>query len=148
MIIYYKLHVCHRLFQFNFFVLNRDCWYIVLSNKFVVFSYLMTVYLNPMVIRCGFSEYIFLWYFLWFLFCFWGSIWIILWWILCNLIGDFITNKITSFFRCFFNYPFSCSFKYICSFWLYISLEFLLNFLPILFCTKIKIHILSQIIDL
>ena len=94
----------------QFFVLNLDGWFGLLSNKFTLFFlYILLLYydvnLRSSITFCLSSGYIYLSFFI----LQWTS------WDICNSIRNIFTNQITSFFCCFSNYFFWSSFKCICS---------------------------------
>ena len=136
----------------QFFILNLDIWFGVLSSKFIIFdipSLFYYINLRSYITFClsFFIMLIFTFFWIILLWSSWGS---------CTFISNFMTNQNT---RCFFFSwitLFWSSFKCTCCrlfsmlkmFWLYWPLKFLLIFLPIFcsyFLTKRKPHCLLSL---
>ena len=104
----------------QFFTLNLDGWFFVLSSKFISFWYSASIFLyQSQIINTFLSFFLrhisFFRYF--YVMSIFKSFWIILmwsFWEFCDFISNFIINQITSFLCCFLNSSFWTNFKGIC----------------------------------
>ena len=146
----------------QFFIVNLDGWFGVLSKKIIIFWYSI-IKLRSSIILCLSSGDIYLSLGIIMLIC--SCLWIILLWSFCDFtvvqisygVSNFITNQLRAavFWITLFELVLSASYvdclAWSKRFWLYLPLTFLLIFLPIflpIFLAKDKNRSLSQIFNL